>query len=138
MDYTITISDQRLVAGIAKQTARFNAGQAEGYTLTEAQFLAAMLDSQINEWANELAPAAIPLGQFLARWTPEEQAGAFTLGGQSEEMRTLWLTLLQAEPVHLDDARLIAGVPQVCAALEQMGVIAPGRAAARAAAIMAF
>lgn len=54
MDYTLTISEPRLVAGITKQAARYNAGQVEADRLTEPQFLAAMLP--LRQWAEELAP----------------------------------------------------------------------------------
>ena len=137
MDYTITVTDPRLVAGIAKQTARYNAGNADA-PLTEAQFLAAMLAGSIKGWADELAPNSIPTGTWLQRWTPEEQAGAFTLGAQSDVVKALWLKLLDHATVELDNPDLVSGVPQLCAALEQAGVIAAGQGSVRAAAILAY
>lgn len=60
------------------------------------------------------------------------------MGLQNPQVQA-WLDELDAHAnVNLTHASVTAGVPAVCGALEQLGVIAPGQAAVRAAAIMAF
>lgn len=85
------------------------------------------------------AYAEIPSGEWLQRWTAEErQAVRYVLAPNSPQIRA-WLEMLDASPVvHLDHVEIQQGTPVVCAALEQIGVIAPGQAAARAAAITAI
>jgi hypothetical protein len=136
MQYTITVTDARLVAGLSKQLAAYNAGQSEADQLTAEQFIVAMLPLQ--QWADAHAPASVPLGIWLQRWTDAERAGAFALGSQDERVKALWLQMLAHSEVQPDNPDLQAGVPLVCAALEQMGVIASGQGAFRAAAISAF
>ena len=131
----------RQTVTLAKLHAEYNnrPGQSEGNTpLTYEEWIDIELGAIANAAQDRLCPNSLPTGEWLQRWTPEEQAGALTLATQSEVVKGLWLALLQHSTVELDNAELVAGVPQLCAALESIGVIASGQAAARAAAIMAY
>lgn len=137
----ITITNPRTAATLAKMCDEYNArpGQGEGNTpLTLDEFCALELGALANAQADRLCPNSLPTGDWLQRWTPEEQAGALALAGQSDAVKGLWLALLQHATVELDNPELVAGVPQLCAALESIGVITSGQAATRAAEIMAY
>ena len=136
MDYTLSVTDPRLVAGITKQLAAYNAGQAEGDALTAEQFLAAMLP--LKEWADLHAPEWVPTGDWLQRWTAAEKKAIRAMGLQDAQIQS-WLDDLDVSPmVQLTGARVQTGVPTVCAALEAQGVLAQGQGAVRAAEILAF
>lgn len=136
MKYIIDIENPRYVAAIDKQLAAYNAGQEEADTLTAEQYLATQLP--LPDWADRHAPAAIPLGDWLQRWTEDEREGALQLAGANSDIRALWLKLIGSQLVHLDHESLLHGVPLVCAALEKMGKIEEGQAAVRATAITAY
>ena len=136
--YTITITDPRHLAGIAKQVTAFNGGQGDGNTLTVEQYLGAMLDPQIQEWTERHAPISIPTGDWMQRWTAAEQAAALGLAAQSPDIMSMWVELLKSPTVNLEHPLLVQGVPQLCAALESAGAISSGQAATRAAQIMAY
>lgn len=81
---------------------------------------------------------AISKSAWLKRFTQAERIGIRTLAKANPVVED-FLELLNAAPdvVHLDDPDMVAGVPQVMAALESTGVIEKGQAASRAAVILA-
>jgi len=136
MQYTITISDARLAAGLVKQLAAYNAGQADADKLTAEQFIVAMLP--LKEWADTYAPEWVPTGDWLQRWTAAEKK-AIRAMGLTDAMIQGWLDDLDANPqVELTGVRVQTGVPYVCNKLEANGFFAAGQGAVRAAEILAF
>jgi hypothetical protein len=80
----------------------------------------------------------IPTGTWLQRWTTEEKKAVRTQLAPNNAQMQAWLDSLdENEFVNLTHPDVAQGVPAVCAALEQIGVIAAGTSAARAAVIMA-
>lgn len=133
----------RQSATLQKMLAEYNnrPGQSpDNVPLTLDEFTVMELAALVDAHADRLCPNDVPTGDWLQRWTPAEQEAAFSLAAQAPQIKALWLELLQHATVQLDDARLVAGVPQLCANIAQYfpGVIAPEQAANRAAEIMAY
>jgi hypothetical protein len=80
----------------------------------------------------------IPTGDWLQRWTAEEKKAIRAMGAANPQIQG-WLDRLDVEPVvKLSDPDVVTGVPAICAALEQQGLIPAGSANARAAEITAL
>jgi len=150
----------RELAGLKRETDAYDAAQASAYQarlaaltdasppfpvdplvepvpLTVEEFVVASLAGRWVIWS-QLAPASIPIGDWMQRFSAAEQAAALALVAQFPEVLTMWIELIKSPTGKLTHPLLVAGVPRLCSALESAGVIAGGQAATRAAQIMAF
>ena len=136
MNITITLSD-RQAAGLTRTVADFNAKQAEADKLTPEQFALVEFGHIAKKWEAS-APDAIPMAEWLQRWTDLEKRAALLMAAQNAQLLDWWVDLLNTVNFRYDDPRAQAGVPELCQSLEAAGVIDPGQAATRAAAILAY
>lgn len=104
-----------------------------------AAYMAWVFGNAVTHWAESLQGAwRIPVGKWLQRWTDAEKLAVRQLGAQDAQVQA-WLNEIDRnEFVNLTHDSVVIGVPAVCAALEQLGVIAAGQASERAAAVQAM
>lgn len=123
-------------AGMLRHLAHLNAQRDPGDPMTAESLLRAV--APLASWADTYAPDVLPVGDWMKRWTADEKKGVRALGLKNPQIQA-WLDDLDNSPtVTISHAKVQQGVPVVCAALEQAGVIPAGQGAVRAAAIAGY
>ena len=98
---------------------------------SEVPFHREIPDLTIEEWnpavLNFFTKTDVPISKlkFMKRFTAQEYAAIKTAASANGEIDFFWQKFLMAQDIVIGDAELVAGLN----ALEQFGILAPGRAA---------